>query len=216
MRLTASFFDRPTLKVAKALLGTRLMRRTDRGLVAGWIVEVEAYLWRGDPACHAHRGRTPRNAAMFYRPGTLYVYSIHAKYCMNVVTEAEGRGAAILIRAVEPLHGEEWMRQNRALEELGPDLTNGPGKLCEAFEIDRRLNGVNLTTDPAIWLESGEQPLPPSRIHCSGRIGIRVATEKLWRFFIDGNRYVSGRASDHRIPRQAILGPVAAPGPSLR
>ena len=211
MRLTASFFDRPTLKVAKALLGTRLMRRTDRGLVAGWIVEVEAYLWRGDPACHANRGRTPRNAAMFYPPGRLYVYSIHAKYCMNVVTEAEGRGAAVLIRAVEPLYGEEWMRQNRGLDNLGPELTNGPGKLCAAFEIDRRLDGIDLTTHPAVWIEAAHAPLPASRIHRSGRIGIRVATEKPWRFFIDGNRFVSGRASDHRVPRRASLASLPLP-----
>ncbi len=206
MRLPKEFYQGPTLAVAKALLGKRLVRRFPDGIVSGWIVEVEAYLWRGDKACHANRGMTKRNEMMFGQPGFLYVYAIHAKHCMNVVTEMEGRGAAVLIRAVEPIEGFERMRHLRGVDKHD-QLTNGPGKLCSAFEIDRRLNGVDLTEHPDLWIEEDPNILQghPWKIHRSGRIGIRMAKEKLWRFFIDGNRFVSGRVSDHRIPRQRSL-----------
>jgi len=105
MRLKADFFDASTLTIAKRLLGKRLVRQLPEGLVAGWIVETEAYHWRGDAACHTSRSITKSNRAMFGPPGTLYVYPIHAKYCMNIVTEREGRGAAVLIRAIEPTDG---------------------------------------------------------------------------------------------------------------
>ncbi len=186
------------------------MRRLPQGIVSGWIVEVEAYLWRGDPACHASRGRTNRNRTMFGPPGLLYVYPIHAKYCMNVVTEREGRGAAVLIRAVEPVEGSEIMFANRPVERE-EELTNGPGKMCAAFDIDHRHNGIDLINSDEIWIE--DSPHRPSKqtwsIQQSGRIGINVAQEKPWRFFIDGNRFVSGRAMDHRVERKKSLGVVS-------
>jgi DNA-3-methyladenine glycosylase len=170
-------------------------------LVAGWIVETEAYLWRGDPACHASRGITPSNRAMFGPPGTLYVYPIHAKFCLNVVTEREGRGAAVLIRAIEPTDGLRILSQYRQGVEPS-QLTNGPGKLCLAMAIDRRLNGIDLTENSEIWMESSKASRRQEwKVNASGRIGISAGQDKRWRFFIDGNRYVSGRASDHSQPR---------------
>jgi len=203
--LKTEFFEASTLSVAKRLLGKRLVRQLPEGTVAGWVVEVEAYLWRRDPACHANRGMTASNQALFGPPGTLYVYPIHAKYCMNVVTEQEGRGAAVLIRAIEPSDGHEILAKYRSGVEQ-KQLTNGPGKLCMAMNIDRRLNGIDLTTHPDIWLESDPNPKKGRwTISRSGRIGISAATEKLWRFFIDGNRFVSGRSKDHsNSPSQSL------------
>lgn len=211
MRLKNEFYQQPTLKVAKELLGKKLVRRFADVIVSGWIVEVEAYLWRGDEACHANRGRTKRNETMFGRPGLLYVYPIHAKFCMNVVTEVEGRGAAVLIRAVEPIDGIAKMRYFRGNTEL-EQLTNGPGKLCSAFCIDRRFNGIDLVNDDDMWIEEDSKAIsrPQWRVHRSGRIGISRAQEKLWRFFVDGNRFVSGRVADHRVPRIESLRPTMA------
>jgi DNA-3-methyladenine glycosylase len=206
MRLKNEFYRQPTLKVAKALLGKRLVRRFPNGIVSGWIVEVEAYLWRGDEACHANRGMTKRNETMFGRSGLLYVYPIHAKYCMNVVTEVEGRGAAVLIRAIEPIDGLGIMRDFRGIADL-EQLTNGPGKLCSAFGIDRHFNGIDLIDHEDVWIEDDSKIFSGNklRVHRSGRIGISRAQEKLWRFFIDGNRFVSGRVADHRVPRAESL-----------
>ncbi len=202
MRLKADFFDASTLTIAKRLLGKRLVRHLPEGLVAGWIVETEAYNWRGDAACHASRGKTASNQAMFGRPGTLYVYPIHAKYCMNIVTEREGRGAAVLIRAIEPTDGISILSQYRQGVEPG-QLTNGPGKLCMAMSIDRRLDGIDLDVSSEIWLEASAQELDRRwTMKCSRRVGISVAQDKLWRFFIDGNRFVSGRAADHSLARR--------------
>lgn len=206
MRVGQSFYEGSTLDVAKRLLGQRLVRHAPWGILAGWIVEVEAYLPKGDAACHASRGRTQRNEVMFAQAGTLYVYSIHNHHCMNIVTEDEGVGAAVLIRALEPIYGLESMRKNRP-QVSDRDLTNGPGKVCQAFGIAKTLNGLNLLDSDQLWVES-EPGLNRSKnwsLGRSPRIGISQATDKLWRFFIDGNFYVSGRASDHRRPRISTL-----------
>ena len=138
--LERAFYDRDPRQVARDLLGTRLVRAVGRQVTAGTIVEVEAYLSCGDSACHASRGRTPRNAAMFGPPGHAYVYSIHARYCLNVVTQAEGIPSAVLIRAVEPLEGLALIGRRRAgAKRL--DWTRGPARLCEAMAIDRALDG---------------------------------------------------------------------------
>jgi DNA-3-methyladenine glycosylase len=205
MRLKADFFGASTLMIAKRLLGKKLVRQLPEGLVAGWIVETEAYQWRGDPACHASRGITASNRAMFGPPGTLYVYPIHAKFCLNIVTEREGRGAAVLIRAIEPTDGLRILSQYRQGVEP-TQWTNGPGKLCLAMSIDRRLNGIDLTENSEIWVESPEAlPRQSWKMNSSGRIGISAGQDKPWRFFIDGNRYVSGRASDHSQARRNRL-----------
>lgn len=203
MRLDRSFFEQPTLRLARQLLGLQLVHQTEFGLSAGWIVEVEGYLWRRDPACHAARGMSPKNRAMFGPPGTLYVYCIHACWCMNVVTEIEGRGAAVLIRALQPTLGIEAMQQRRGgVHE--PSLTSGPGKLCQALAIDRHHNGIDLCNHERLWLERPAIP-PRFRIRSSSRIGITRGTELPYRYFIDTNRYVSGPARDHSGPRVTRL-----------
>ena len=117
-RLARSFYDRPTPIVARQLLGKALLRRLHDQWIGGVIVETEAYLSRDDPACHSDRGMTPSNASMFGPPGTLYVYPIHAKHCMNAVTESQGIGSAVLIRAIEPIWGIDYIKSNRGYDDL--------------------------------------------------------------------------------------------------
>jgi DNA-3-methyladenine glycosylase len=158
-------------------------------------VETEAYLPAGDLASHSARGKKPGNAAMFGPPGTLYVYPIHAKYCMNAVTENEGTGSAVLIRAIEPVWGIERMREHRGTDELRR-LTRGPAMLCQALQVDRAFDAVDVTECGDITIAHGWTEV--SRITATNRIGISKSTERKLRFFIDGNRYVSGRTGDHQ------------------
>lgn len=195
--LPAAFYVRDTVTVALDLLGKRLVRATRWGRVEGKIVEVEAYLATGDPACHAARGLTPKNAVMFGAAGLLYVYAIHARHCLNVVTEQRGVGTAVLIRALEPLVGLPVMQRQRQRENL-LDLTRGPGRLCEALAVDRRLNGWNLTRGQRIWICPDSESESPPTILASPRIGISSAQDALLRFFLADNRFVSGRR--HGVP----------------
>src|ERR1700741_2664024 len=142
-KLPRSFYLRPTLVVAKDLLGKYLVRKFRRQYLIGKIVEVEAYLGEKDPASHAYRGITKRNEVMFREGGHLYVYFTYGMhFCSNIVTEEEGIGHAVLLRAVEPIEGVNLMmkRRNGTLE----NLTNGPAKLCQAFGITRKENGTDL------------------------------------------------------------------------
>jgi DNA-3-methyladenine glycosylase len=193
--LQAAFFARDTLQVARDLLGRRLVRLVDGRRVSGLIVEAEAYIGEDDLACHAARGRTPRTEVMYGPPGRSYVYFIYGMYhCLNVVTEPEGFPAAVLIRGLEPQEGLDFMRQHRS-GRSDRELTNGPGKLCLALDIDKRLNAVNLTSHGALFLEEGE-PVSSDRIAASPRVGINLpgrAAEVHWRVFVEGNPYVSGR-----------------------
>ncbi len=203
MRLDRGFYSQPTLRLARNLLGKHFVHETESGRLSGWIVEVEAYLWRNDPACHAARGLTNKNRSMFAQPGTLYVYCIHSCWCMNVVSETEGRGAAVLIRAIEPIDGVNPMLRHRGV--ANPvELTNGPGKLCQAFGLHRPHDGIDLVQHDSLWIEAPAIS-PRFRIGRSTRIGIRHGTNLLYRYFIDGNRYVSGRASCHSVPRNRTL-----------
>lgn len=204
MRLDRAFFQQPTLRVAKQLLGTQLVHRTPNGILSGWIVEVEGYLWRDDPACHAARGENNKNRVMFGPQGHLYVYCIHASWCMNVVTEIEGRGAAVLIRALQPIDGIDRMREHR--RGASPqELTNGPGKLCQALGIERHHNGLDLCDQQSdLWIERPSKR-PRFNVRSTGRIGIHQGTELLYRFFVDTNRFVSGPARDHSGPRSNEL-----------
>jgi len=188
-RLDRSFYDRPTERVARQLLGKALLRRIDGGWIGGIIVETEAYLSHDDPACHAHRGQTRSNASMFGPPGTLYVYPIHAKYCMNAVTESTGMGSAVLIRAIEPVWGVELMRIHRGYDDPRR-LTRGPAMLCQALKIDRGCDGLDLTrTRPVTIAEMpGEQNL---EIATMPRIGISQATDALLRFVVAESRFAS-------------------------
>ena len=194
-RLPRRFFARPTLSVARELIGCRLVRRIDGRRLSGTIVEAEAYIGEADLACHCRHGRTPRTEVMFGKPGVAYVYFTYGLHWMfNVVTEHEGFAAAVLIRALEPIEGIDLMRTHRGLASLR-QLCSGPAKLTQALRIDKRDNGVDLCRRSSdVWIEAGE-PLRPRRIGRSSRIGVDFAPEpwrsKAWRFFVRGNPFVS-------------------------
>ncbi|MBU0907486.1 MAG: DNA-3-methyladenine glycosylase [Nanoarchaeota archaeon] len=180
--LNKKFFERPTLEVARNLLGCCLIN----GECVGKIVETEAYL-ADDPASHSFRGKTARNAAMFGLPGTAYVYFVYGNhYCFNVVTAPEGVGEAVLIRALEPLKGIGLMKKRRRREDV-LQLCNGPGKLVEAMDIKMKNNGKNLM-EGSLRLELRAVP---GRIVSCERIGISLGKELPHRFFINGNKFVS-------------------------
>jgi len=184
-----SFFLRDPAIVARELIGHGIVRRLNDTWVGGRIVETEAYLSESDPASHFCMRVTPRCKSMFEIGGTLYVYTIHAKYCMNVVTEIQGRGSAVLIRAIEPLWGIEIMKQNRRYDDLRR-LTRGPAMLCQAIGVTTVDDGVDLVSSGTIGLVT----LPDREsklITCGPRIGISRGQEMPLRFFESGNRFVS-------------------------
>jgi DNA-3-methyladenine glycosylase len=191
--LPPSYYRRPTLRVARDLLGTYLVRRVGRALLAGRIVEVEAYLGRTDPASHAFRGRSPRNEAMFREGGCLYVYFTYGMHhCANVVTGRAGAGSAVLIRALEPVAGIRRMALNRGLPPGrvdGRTLTGGPARLCEAMGITKEVNGL-LLRGPEIYITRGDAP-SRSEIAASPRIGISAGADHPWRFFLRHNPCLS-------------------------
>jgi len=194
-KLPRGFYLRPTLTVAGDLLGLFLVRRIGKRLLVGRIVEVEAYLGERDPASHAYRGRTKRNEVMFWRGGHLYVYFTYGMhFCCNVVTEDEGIGRAVLLRAVEPVSGADVMIRNRKRSSRRnsmdiTDLCRGPARLCQAFRIDHRDNGSDLC-GRKIWIaaEPNAERVSPRR---TARIGISNGTEHRWRFYLPNNRFVS-------------------------
>jgi len=192
VRLDRSFYERPTLDVARDLVGKVLIRRLQGRRLAGMIVETEAYVGSEDLACHASKGKTARTAIMFGRGGFAYVYMIYGfYYCLNAVTETEGYPAAVLIRAVEPLEGVEFMRKRRNNSNSDWNIASGPGKLCMAMSIDKSLNGEDLTGN-VLWIE--EQNLHPGPITTSPRVGVHYAGEyrdKPWRFYVSRNPHVS-------------------------
>jgi len=190
------FYDRLTLDVARELVGHVLVRRLPEGLVAGRIVETEAYIGLHDRASHASRGRTKRNDPMFGPPGHAYIYLIYGMHwCLNFVTEPEGTPAAVLIRAVEPLDGVEGMRARRPKARKDTQLTSGPARLCQAFSIDGALNTADLCApDAALWVE--DRGTGPGTIATAPRVGVDYAGEwaaKPFRFYDDHSPYVSVR-----------------------
>lgn len=190
--LESSFYRRDTVSVARALLGHLLCRESAAGLAAGIIVETEAYLSRDDPACHASRGRTRRNAPMFGPPGQAYIYFIYGNhYCFNVVTAPAGVGEAVLVRALKPVDGLELMRRRRGKGRSLAELANGPGKLCQALAIDQTLNEHDLRRPP-LWISAGRE-VDAEAVISAPRIGISRAMDKLLRFYIKDNQYVSRR-----------------------
>lgn len=182
------------MALARFLIGKLLVRRLDDGTVlCGRIVETEAY-GIDDPASHAYRGETKRNRAMFEPHAHLYVYFIYGtSYCVNVSTEARGIGAAVLIRAVEPVGGLDRLRVHRGRAGLRDDeLARGPGNVCRAFGIGPALDGLDLDADDRVTL--GDDGVTPA-IGTSVRIGITKAAERPHRFYARGSRAVSGRRS---------------------
>jgi DNA-3-methyladenine glycosylase len=178
------FYAGDTVQVARALLGKKLVRRINGLDLTGMIVETEAYCGEEDSACHAHRGKTPRNAVMYGKPGHAYIYFTYGMhYMLNLVTEAEGKPCAVLIRAVLPGDGIREMESRRKRQ--GAQLTNGPAKLCQALGIDKSLNGWDLTCRKELWVED-YRIVPKKSILATPRIGIDYANKEdrdaLWRF----------------------------------
>ena len=176
------------VSAAKLLLGAVLERKIDGKLVRVRIVETESYD-QTDAASHSYKGKTPRTDIMFGPPGHLYVYFTYGMhYCANVVVGEEGYGAAVLIRAVEPLEGEEELEKRRR-GKRGIELTNGPAKLCQALGIDRQMNGHALRKEPLRLIL--HEPLSERDIMTTKRVGISQAKDVPWRFYIKNNPYVS-------------------------
>ncbi|MEZ6092282.1 MAG: DNA-3-methyladenine glycosylase [Pirellulaceae bacterium] len=194
--LPEAFYDRAPQHVASDLIGKSLIRRTDDGICGGLIVETEAYLASNDPASHAFRGQTKRNSSMFGPPGSLYVYTIHAKYCCNAVTQQEGIGSAVLIRALEPVWGVRLM-QNRRQQEEPLRLCRGPAMLCQALAIDLRHDGASLKDDSVVWIGDRPPKVKLGPIVATSRIGISQAVERQLRFFVRDHPFVSGPKNRH-------------------
>ena len=184
--LDRKFYERDTRQVARALLGKKLVRKIGRSKLSGIIVETEAYCGQEDSACHAHRGKTARNAVMFGAPGHAYVYFTYGMhYMLNLVTQKEGNPCAVLIRAIMPLTGIKEMESRRKI--TGAQLADGPAKLCQALAIDKSLNGWDVTKGAKLWVE-GYKDIPAKSILTSPRIGINYAKEEhrnaLWRYCV--------------------------------
>jgi len=183
MKLSRNFYSGSTIKVAKELLGKIVVH----GKCKGKIVETEAYFGKKDPASHAYGKITKRNILMYRKPGTAYVYFTYGNHWMlNVVTEKKGIPGAVLIRAVEPLEGIDLMKKRRGLKDV-KNLTNGPGKLTRAFGIEKRDNGLDLTKSNLFIEDSNEK----FEIVNTSRIGLSRGMEKLLRFYIKDNEFVS-------------------------
>jgi DNA-3-methyladenine glycosylase len=195
--LPASFYKPSAAAVAPRLLGHFLLRRTERGLLGGEIVETEAYL-RDDPACHGFRRKTARNRTMFGPPGRAYVYFIYGNhYCVNAVCCAPGVAEAVLIRAIQATVGLERMQENRAAH-TARELTNGPGKLCEALGIGRELDGVGLCSvaSPLFIARNPERRkflMERGPRVIKTRVGIREAAHLPLRFYLERSEFVSRR-----------------------
>jgi DNA-3-methyladenine glycosylase len=201
--LSAAFYDRPTLDVTADLIGKVLAHHTRAGVAAGMIVEAEAYIGEGDPACHAAPGPTKRNEPLYGPPGVAYVYLNYGMhYLVNAVTEAKGAPAAVLIRALAPLDGLALMLKRRLRQGYGAqcrengrpiqeaDLCRGPGNLTKALGISLKENRLDLTSS-RLWIE--DRGLQPGRLSWGTRIGITRGADKPWRCWASGHASVSGR-----------------------
>jgi len=204
--LERAFFLEPPEQVAPRLLGKVLTHFAATEVLAGRIVEVEAYLGPHnnppDPAAHAYRGPTPRNRVLFGPAGHAYVYSIYGRYfCMNISCEAEGRAGCVLLRALEPLAGAGRMALNRGLALDARRLTSGPSRLCQALGLTRKAhNGLDLL-DPASPLQVRDDDWPTTELMVTPRIGIRKATDWPLRFALAGNPWVS----EMKTPQKSTL-----------
>ncbi|MFN7980536.1 MAG: DNA-3-methyladenine glycosylase [Vicinamibacterales bacterium] len=216
MILPRAFYDRPTLEVARELVGKVLVHRTRGVITSGRIVEVEAYIGESDPACHAAPGRTRRNAPLYGEPGFAYVYlnyGIH--HLVNAVTEPVDSPAAVLIRALEPLDGMSAMRRRRSAPTKGrrrasgvsipdEDLCKGPGNLTQAMGIHLIHCGLDLCESPLFVEDAGG---PPPSLLWGPRVGIRVGTDRAWRAWIAGHPSVSAPRQNAQGQPQISLNP---------
>jgi DNA-3-methyladenine glycosylase len=197
--LPASFYEPSARVVAPRLLGHFLLRNTPAGLAGGVIVETEAYL-ANDPSCHGFRRQTARNASMYGPPGRAYVYFIYGNYyCFNAVCRPPGVAEAVLLRAIEPTFGAEWMRANRPVNDP-TQLTSGPAKFCLALAIERPLDGADLcAADSPVFIARNPRAAALRRqlgpVVNTTRIGLSVAEDWLLRYYLAGSPFVSKRAS---------------------
>jgi DNA-3-methyladenine glycosylase len=200
--LPREFYEPSAEVVAPLLLGHWLVRNTPEGPSGGLIVETEAYL-ANDPACHGYKRQTPRNRAMYGPPGHAYVYFIYGNHwCFNAVCRPAGVAEAVLVRAIEPEFGLEWMRLHRRAAK-GSELTNGPAKLCAALEIDGRFDGADLCDGRSLvyLAASPERKAVMDRLGpvvATSRVGITQAADWPLRFYLEGSKYVSRRAQNRR------------------
>ena len=215
MPITRDFFARPAVEVAPELLGCVLEHQTAAGLVAVELTEVEAYAGQTDPASHAYRGKTRRNAVMFGPPGHAYVYFTYGMhFCVNLVCLGNGSATAVLLRAGAVIAGEELARARRT-RGTAPvpfrDLARGPARLCQALDIDRSLDGADACVPSSPlrvrWPEAGPRP-PRGKVASGPRVGVSAAAEVPWRFWIDGEPTVSAYRA--HVPRRK---PVTPSGP---
>lgn len=189
------FYNRDTVNVAKDILGKILIRVINGRILSGVIVETEAYRSTDDPASHSYRGKTERNSVMFGDVGHAYVYFTYGNhYCLNIVAKNSNTPAgAVLIRAIEPIEGIKQMQKFREIGDIH-NLTSGPGKLTKALNITKKQNGVDVTKKGEMYLLNGKK-IDESSILASPRIGIRMALDKQWRFFIADNKFVSRKVN---------------------
>lgn len=188
--LPQEFYEQPTLELAKALLGCLLVKETQKGIAAGYIVETEAYMGPSDRAAHSYNNRrTARTEVMFHRSGLAYTYLMHTHCLFNVVSGGEEKPEAVLIRALEPLYGIELMKIRRGTDKL-TSLTNGPGKLTKSLGITMEDYGSSLSLPPL----SIAKGFSPESISVGKRIGIDNSGEARdypWRFWVTNNKHVS-------------------------
>lgn len=192
--LNQTFYNQNTLLIAKKLLGNLLVYNSPQGLISGKIIETEAYVGPKDKASHASKGKTPRTELMFGPAGYWYIYLIYGMYnCLNIVTDKNHYPAAVLIRAVEPIDGIKIMEKNRKTTKL-TNLCSGPGKLCQAYGIDKKLNQSKAFSKTKLYIKQSKKTIKPSQIIKAKRVGVDYAQnykDKLWRFYIKDSQFIS-------------------------
>lgn len=189
VNISPNFFLRTPLEVAPDLLGKILVRKLDDEILSGRIVEVEAYLGSDDPASHAFKGKTLRNASLFQTGGHAYIYQTRHHFCLDIVTEVEHTPHSVLVRALEPLTGIEQMKLFRGKENLR-DLTSGPGKLCQALQLTKAQDGISMT-DPNSELVIVDYGFHIGEMIQTTRVGISKAKDNPWRWYVKDNPFVS-------------------------
>jgi len=197
MILPRAYYNRETVTLARELLGTYLVHTCKQGRTVGRIIETEAYLFTNDPACHASRGKTQRNAAMFGPPGHAYIYFIYGMYhCFNVVAAPEGIGEAVLIRALEPVEGIALMQKRRGAKVPEFNLCNGPGKLVIAMGLSAELNHAPLYKGAlTVWSRDSFGPPLAFETVTTPRIGINAGVDLPYRFYVKGSKFASRRCA---------------------